>query len=128
MKPSCGVLPVACRTLAKRITEQRNADVIIFVDSCAEARLGERSTLDPALRAAASLAARYLRQKDRVGFVTFGDERQRWIDMSMRRDIEKQRLWHRNGLTADTRGRARLPGTIRTKVGLWLPRLGKWIA
>ena len=51
---------------------ERNADVIIFVDSFAEARLGERSTLDPALRAAASLAARYLRQKDRVGFVTFG--------------------------------------------------------
>jgi uncharacterized protein (DUF58 family) len=51
---------------------ERNADVIIFVDSFAEARRGDRSTLDPALRAAASLAARYLRQKDRVGFVTFG--------------------------------------------------------
>jgi len=51
---------------------ERNADVIIFLDSFAEARLGERSTLDPALHAAASLAARYLRQKDRVGFVTFG--------------------------------------------------------
>jgi uncharacterized protein (DUF58 family) len=51
---------------------ERNADVVIFVDSFAEARLGDRSTLDPALRAAASLAARYLRQKDRVGFLTFG--------------------------------------------------------
>jgi uncharacterized protein (DUF58 family) len=51
---------------------ERNADVIIFVDSFAEARLGDRSTLDSALRAAASLAARYLRQKDRVGFLTFG--------------------------------------------------------
>jgi uncharacterized protein (DUF58 family) len=38
----------------------------------AEARRGGRSTLDPALRAAASLAARYLRQRDRVGLVSFG--------------------------------------------------------
>jgi uncharacterized protein (DUF58 family) len=51
---------------------ERNADVVIFLDSFAEARRGGRSTLDPALRGAASLAARYLRQKDRVGFVTFG--------------------------------------------------------
>ncbi len=51
---------------------ERNADVVIFLDSFAEARRGERSTLDPALRAAASLTSRYLRQKDRVGFVTFG--------------------------------------------------------
>jgi uncharacterized protein (DUF58 family) len=51
---------------------ERNADVVILLDSFAEARRSDRSTLDPALRAAATLAARYLRQKDRVGFVTFG--------------------------------------------------------
>ena len=51
---------------------ERNADVVIFLDVFAEARRGERSTLDPALRAAATLAARYLRQRDRVGFVSFG--------------------------------------------------------
>ena len=51
---------------------ERNADVVIFLDVFAEARRGERSTLDPALRAAASLATRYLRQRDRVGFVSFG--------------------------------------------------------
>jgi uncharacterized protein (DUF58 family) len=51
---------------------ERNTDVVIFLDSFAEARRGERSTLDPALRAAASLVARYLGQKDRVGFVSFG--------------------------------------------------------
>jgi uncharacterized protein (DUF58 family) len=51
---------------------ERNADVVIFLDSFAEARRGERSTLDPALRAAVTLTARYLRQKDRVGFVTLG--------------------------------------------------------
>jgi uncharacterized protein (DUF58 family) len=51
---------------------ERNADVVILLDSFAEARRGDSSTLDPALRAASTLAARYLRQKDRVGFVTFG--------------------------------------------------------
>jgi uncharacterized protein (DUF58 family) len=51
---------------------ERNADVVILLDSFAELRRRDRTTLDPALRAAATLAARYLRQKDRVGFVAFG--------------------------------------------------------
>ena len=51
---------------------ERNADVVIFLDSFAEARRGERGTLDAALRAAATITSRYLREKDRVGFVTFG--------------------------------------------------------
>jgi uncharacterized protein (DUF58 family) len=51
---------------------ERNADVVIFLDSFAELGQPGASTLDYALRAAASLAARYLRQKDRVGFVSFG--------------------------------------------------------
>ena len=51
---------------------ERNADVVILLDSFAEMTRGGRSTLDSALRAAGTLAARYLRQKDRVGFVTFG--------------------------------------------------------
>jgi uncharacterized protein (DUF58 family) len=51
---------------------ERNADVVIFLDSFAELGQPGASTLDDALRAAASLAARYLRQKDRVGFVSFG--------------------------------------------------------
>ncbi len=51
---------------------ERNSDVVIVLDSFSEARRGGRSTLDPALRAAATLATRYLRQKDRVGFLTFG--------------------------------------------------------
>ena len=51
---------------------ERNADVVIFLDSFAEARRDGRSTLDPALRAASSLVGRYLRDKDRVGFVSFG--------------------------------------------------------
>ena len=51
---------------------ERNSDVIVFVDSFAEARRGGTSTLDQAVRATAALAARYLREKDRVGFVSFG--------------------------------------------------------
>lgn len=51
---------------------ERNADVVLFLDTFTEASNGGRSTLDLALRAASSLVARYLRQKDRVGFVTFG--------------------------------------------------------
>ncbi len=51
---------------------ERNSDVILFVDTFSEASSEGRSTLDLAVRGAASLAARYLRHKDRVGFVTFG--------------------------------------------------------
>jgi len=51
---------------------ERNADVVLFLDSFAEIRGDGSSTLDPELRAAATLAARYLRHKDRVGFVAFG--------------------------------------------------------
>jgi uncharacterized protein (DUF58 family) len=51
---------------------ERNADVVIFLDAFSEVSREGRSTLDLAVRASASLAARYLRQKDRVGFVAFG--------------------------------------------------------
>jgi uncharacterized protein (DUF58 family) len=51
---------------------ERNTDVILFLDTFAEARRGGRSTLDPTIRAAASLADRYLRRRDRVGVVGFG--------------------------------------------------------
>jgi uncharacterized protein (DUF58 family) len=51
---------------------ERNADVILFLDSFAEARAGGHSTLDEAVRATATLAGRYLERRDRVGVVTFG--------------------------------------------------------
>jgi uncharacterized protein (DUF58 family) len=51
---------------------ERNSDVVIFLDSYAEARAGEGSTLDLAVRAAASLVRHYLTTRDRVGFVSFG--------------------------------------------------------
>ena len=51
---------------------ERNADVILFLDTFAEARTGTASTLDLAVRATASLATRYLERRDRVGLVSFG--------------------------------------------------------
>jgi len=51
---------------------ERNADVVIFLDSFAEARQGEAGTLDRAVRAGAALAAAYLERRDRVGLVGFG--------------------------------------------------------
>ena len=51
---------------------ERNADVVVFLDSFAELGQPGDSTLDDAVRAAAALVAQYLRQKDRVGFVSFG--------------------------------------------------------
>jgi uncharacterized protein (DUF58 family) len=51
---------------------ERNADVVIFLDTFAEARLGASGTLDLAVEAASSLAAHYIREKDRVGLVAFG--------------------------------------------------------
>ena len=51
---------------------ERNADVVIFLDTFAEARRHGESTLDYAVHAAATLAAHYIREKDRVGLVAFG--------------------------------------------------------
>ncbi len=51
---------------------ERNADVILFLDSFVEARRADESTLDRTVRAAAALADLYLREKDRVGLVSFG--------------------------------------------------------
>ena len=51
---------------------ERNADVVIFLDTFAEVRRCGRGTLDLAVHAAGSLAAHYLAEKDRVGLVNFG--------------------------------------------------------
>ena len=51
---------------------ERNADVVLFLDTFAEARTGTASTLDLAVRATATLATRYLERRDRVGLVSFG--------------------------------------------------------
>jgi uncharacterized protein (DUF58 family) len=51
---------------------ERNSDIVIFLDTFAEARRADLGTLDIGVRAAAALAALYLREKDRVGLVSFG--------------------------------------------------------
>ena len=51
---------------------ERNADVVLFLDTFGEVRAEGRSTNDRAVRAAATLAHIYLQRKDRVGLVGFG--------------------------------------------------------
>jgi uncharacterized protein (DUF58 family) len=57
---------------------ERNTDIVLFLDSFTEARRGEASTLDLALRAAATLARGYIGKRDRVGLIGFGG-RLRWL-------------------------------------------------
>jgi uncharacterized protein (DUF58 family) len=61
---------------------ERNTDVVLFVDSFADVRDGDRSVLDDAVRAAASLATKYLEHRDRVGLVGFGGVL-RWLQPGM---------------------------------------------
>lgn len=51
---------------------ERNADVVILVDTLVSVGTRQANTLDMAVRLAASLAAHYLYQKDRVGLVNYG--------------------------------------------------------
>jgi uncharacterized protein (DUF58 family) len=61
---------------------ERNTDVVLFVDSFADLRGPDRSTLDDGVRAAATLATRYLARRDRVGLVAFGGVL-RWLQPGM---------------------------------------------
>ena len=51
---------------------ERNTDVVLFLDTFTDVGEGNRGTLDMTVRAATSLAHRYLERKDRVGLVSFG--------------------------------------------------------
>jgi uncharacterized protein (DUF58 family) len=51
---------------------ERNADVVLMVDTLAQVGTPLLTTLDAAVRAATSLAAAYLARKDRVGLVIYG--------------------------------------------------------
>ena len=67
--------PVSTRLQKLHINElhpERNADVIVFLDSFSEVAGGEDSTLLMAVRAAATIVRHYLRRRDRVGLVAFG--------------------------------------------------------
>ncbi len=51
---------------------ERNTDVVLFLDTFTDVHTGVHGTLDLTVRAAVSLAHRYLQRKDRVGVVSFG--------------------------------------------------------
>ena len=61
---------------------ERNTDVVLFLDTFAEAGVPGASTLDLAVRATASFAGRYLERRDRVGLVSFGGVL-RWLAPGM---------------------------------------------
>ena len=85
----------------------RNADIVLFLDSFAEARGDDEAdgTLERAVRAAATLAGRYLERRDRVGLVTFGGilrwlepggglvQRYRLIDALLETGVEFSYAW-----------------------------------
>ncbi|HVK74079.1 MAG TPA: hypothetical protein VM734_12205, partial [Kofleriaceae bacterium] len=58
---------------------ERNADVVVFLDSFAEARTSDEGTLEQAVRTAATVSRRYLERRDRVGLVAFGGIL-RWLE------------------------------------------------
>jgi uncharacterized protein (DUF58 family) len=51
---------------------ERSADIVLFLDTFAEAEHAEEGTLDAAVQAAAALASAYLARRDRVALVSFG--------------------------------------------------------
>jgi len=61
---------------------ERNADVVIFLDTFTEVRDAAGGTLDQAVRGAAALIEAHLRQRDRVGLVGFGGTL-RWLRPAM---------------------------------------------
>lgn len=58
---------------------ERNADVVLFLDSFADAGPADTGILGRAVRASATLAELYLRKRDRVGLVAFGGTL-RWLE------------------------------------------------
>jgi uncharacterized protein (DUF58 family) len=84
---------------------ERNADVVIFLDSLAEARAAGEGTLERAVRTASTLAGRFLERRDRVGLVTFGGilrwlepggglvQQYRLVDALLETDVEFSYAW-----------------------------------
>jgi uncharacterized protein (DUF58 family) len=61
---------------------EQNTDIVIFLDTFAEARHDEEGTRFQAVRAAAALADLYLQRRDRIGLVSYGGIL-RWLQPSM---------------------------------------------
>ena len=66
------------RLLVNDRLPERSSDVVIFLDALGAATTSAASTLDHAVRAAASLSEAYLRRRDRVGLLRFGGDLE-WI-------------------------------------------------
>jgi uncharacterized protein (DUF58 family) len=63
---------------------ERDADLVLFMDTFADVRLRKGSVLDLTVRGAAAVAQHHLRHNDRVGLVSFGGM-MRWLTASMGR-------------------------------------------
>jgi uncharacterized protein (DUF58 family) len=66
------------RLLVNDRLPERSSDVVVFLDTLGAAATNAESTLDQAVRAAASLTEAYLRRRDRVGLLRFGGDLE-WI-------------------------------------------------
>jgi uncharacterized protein (DUF58 family) len=66
------------RLLVNDRLPERSSDVVLFLDALGAAATRGASTLDQAVRAAASLSEAYLRRRDRVGLLRFGGDIE-WI-------------------------------------------------
>jgi uncharacterized protein (DUF58 family) len=60
---------------------EQSAEVVLFLDTFAEAEHAGEGTLDAAVQAAAALASAFLSRRDRIGLVSFGAEL-RWLTPS----------------------------------------------
>jgi uncharacterized protein (DUF58 family) len=69
---------------------ERSTDVVLFLDTFAEARRGNDGTRFQAVRAAAALADRYLQRRDRIGLISFGGVL-RWLQPAMGR-VQQYRI------------------------------------
>ncbi|MDQ3987164.1 MAG: DUF58 domain-containing protein [Actinomycetota bacterium] len=63
---------------------ERNADVVLFLDTFSDVHLDDDTTLDLTVRGAAAIARHHLRHHDRIGLVSFGGAL-RWLTASMGR-------------------------------------------
>jgi uncharacterized protein (DUF58 family) len=66
------------RLFVTQYQQERNADVILMLDTLVEVGAPPETTLDASIRAAASLAGAYLARKDRVGLIEYGGPF-RWV-------------------------------------------------
>jgi uncharacterized protein (DUF58 family) len=110
--PGDRVRSVNWRATARRDTlvvnerhPERNADVVIFLDSFAEARASDEGTFEHAVRVAATLITGFLERRDRVGLVAFGGilrwlqpggglvQRYRLVDALLETGVEFSYAW-----------------------------------